>query len=961
VHQPPVQQQQQQQQQQPPQLRGKQKLKETSGPLFLTSEYYGNIYLTWYLSSDKFHYLNYKSFESLLITYPNAFIHIFIIAPQSANYYKIGKIFSKTTLQKYIKRFSSNIYFRVIHEKTRIFSSSRSLFSSSSSSNTNNSNSDNDKRKLTESESSDLISLGERKRRIPGERYWKKGINKFCESRHINNLRDKDPAAYHYHLYYLLVQLYQNGGLFIDFSWFHTKPIISGLESRLEYAGYHFKTVCSSNSTTNSFSSFQSSSKSSNKSPTSSSMTCETSTILAFSRKHPILSCVLQNFNESFNPFFLTCLFRDHISKGFFCLEHEFKECFQQLKYPNLIESDMNDLLISVNNRERRSLLQGEMNSLDKQEEKEVEEEEEEETSRVFGVVDGESRRMLTTDLYAQLEKEKQKYNEESLLALSSIKGSCYYISDQKDHIIHKLFPQDPTSSSSSCSLYPSIRYDSYLLQSSSYYQKLQEYSLLSDTRYTRIASLSFPIVWLGLSSYSGDWKIPAKNSLLDYLITQNNERIQRKIKSDTFLLDSPLVTLSSSENASFPTCHHYSILNSSSSFSSSSSMSQFASDSSLSSSLSSKISEYQSILERRSSLSCSLMFVIPGFMKAGTSYFYNSIMKHPLLVKALTGVQFKETGCYLDLISSSNGKNDLINTGFNQRNINNLLKKKGKVMNCFPFIEINDNMYYGDATVYYSTRENVPSVLYEDNPSLKVLFSLRNPIERTLSHHRFTYRYLLSQEKGNINHCLEMVLDDKDGALSRWHTLAKEILSSSSSSEKEILTKQLITSYFLGLGKQNPILYNRCGHLILYSLYFMPIYHWFSIFPKENIKLLDIHYLKPSVLSKEEKNRLLKEPPVLNQMNWTNLFIFNEEHEKNKEMEEQSQQGRDRRSLIDLSMDGISLDSNSIDNDYMLHQLNGVFRFVVICFPFVSLILFVFFLSLCVRKLVFLFLLSLL
>lgn len=44
---------------------------------------------------------------------------------------------------------------------------------------------------------------------------------------------------------------------------------------------------------------------------------------------------------------------------------------------------------------------------------------------------------------------------------------------------------------------------------------------------------------------------------------------------------------------------------------------------------------------------SCSPRFVIPGFMKAGSSYLYDLITSHPRALKALRGVAFKETGCY--------------------------------------------------------------------------------------------------------------------------------------------------------------------------------------------------------------------------------------------------------------------------------------------------------------------------
>lgn len=62
--------------------------------------------------------------------------------------------------------------------------------------------------------------------------------------------------------------------------------------------------------------------------------------------------------------------------------------------------------------------------------------------------------------------------------------------------------------------------------------------------------------------------------------------------------------------------------------------------------------------------MSCAPTFVIPGFMKAGTSFVYDALSKHPQVLTALRGVVFKETGCYLPR------------------------EVKPSRMDCFPFVE---------------------------------------------------------------------------------------------------------------------------------------------------------------------------------------------------------------------------------------------------------------------------------
>ena len=39
--------------------------------------------------------------------------------------------------------------------------------------------------------------------------------------------------------------------------------------------------------------------------------------------------------------------------------------------------------------------------------------------------------------------------------------------------------------------------------------------------------------------------------------------------------------------------------------------------------------------------------------MKAGSSYLYDALMRHPQMVRTLQGAAFKETGCYLPEVST--------------------------------------------------------------------------------------------------------------------------------------------------------------------------------------------------------------------------------------------------------------------------------------------------------------------
>merc|ERR1711968_100714 len=105
----------------------------------------------------------------------------------------------------------------------------------------------------------------------------------------------------------------------------------------------------------------------------------------------------------------------------------------------------------------------------------------------------------------------------------------------------------------------------------------------------------------------------------------------------------------------------------------------------------------------------------MPGFMKAGTTFAFSTITRHPHILNPLVGVSFKETGCYLPSEMSA--------------------RRAANRMNCFPFVRSGEKFIFGDGTTYYAGSESVPRLMHKDNPQLRALFVLRDPIQRMLSH----------------------------------------------------------------------------------------------------------------------------------------------------------------------------------------------------------------------------------
>jgi hypothetical protein len=167
------------------------------------SNYSGLIVVDWTYKSDSFSFINYKSFESLLQIYPRSEVHVHLIAPVTANYYKIGDFLSKHQLQKYIKM-GYNIHIKVLSDSLK-----------------------------QPSEAADYLSAA-----TPplGSDYWDAEMDKCCLHRRAADIARKRPLVpLHLYFYRRLLSLYENGGIYSDFAWYHIRAldVASSLGSHL--------------------------------------------------------------------------------------------------------------------------------------------------------------------------------------------------------------------------------------------------------------------------------------------------------------------------------------------------------------------------------------------------------------------------------------------------------------------------------------------------------------------------------------------------------------------------------------------------------------------------------------------------------------------------------------------------------------------------------------------------------
>lgn len=366
--------------------------------------------------------------------------------------------------------------------------------------------------------------------------------------------------------------------------------------------------------------------------------------------------------------------------------------------------------------------------------------------------------------------------------------------------------------------------------------------------------------VWLGKSALDGSWSLPSQDSILYHLIAQNDAYLSEQIASGF-----PEVT-----NVSLPHCAHYQ---------------SYPTD--------------RAAAATQSRVSCAPSFVIPGFMKAGSSFVFETLMGHPNAVRALRGSQFKETGCYLP-----------------QRMTPDLRSTR---MNCFPFVEPRDHVIFGDATVYYAQAPKAPHELWQDNPDIKVLFTLRNPISRAESHHHFDYKAYLHQGIPDMNECIALAVE-ANSLLDQWRAKAVAALEYHRQHGGRLSTatnpsfRQLIDFYDQGIKKKSSFRYFRCGNLILHSLYVLPIHRWAQVIPSANLRVVNSELLDPRPLSVAQKRRGLQQLPAL----------FNESFQH--VWPEIALRSRDR---MNASKPMKHAKLTELDKEYLAYQFNAIHQFL--------------------------------
>ena len=209
------------------------------------------------------------------------------------------------------------------------------------------------------------------------------------------------------------------------------------------------------------------------------------------------------------------------------------------------------------------------------------------------------------------------------------------------------------------------------------------------------------------------------------------------------------------------------------------------------------KITSYGTGIE---TASCAPTVVVPGFMKAASTFLFNAISAHPQVLPPLRGAQMKETYCY------------------HGSPIRKLMKRPW----CYPYIEPGENFVNSDGTVYYATNPDVPKSLKEDNPHVKVVFAVRHPVDRFYSNYKFSFDTY--GKKGPIDDLIDIgtKIDDKFGILRN--------MTQNGATPEEVINYYYNGTFYGG---------GALGVLFMHSINYPAILHYRAVLGKENVMVI--------------------------------------------------------------------------------------------------------------------------
>lgn len=234
--------------------------------------------------------------------------------------------------------------------------------------------------------------------------------------------------------------------------------------------------------------------------------------------------------------------------------------------------------------------------------------------------------------------------------------------------------------------------------------------------------------VWLGNDAASGEWRVPERGSLV--------ARLYRRHLVPLAVADTKCADWLRARNASFCDSFRNALVG--------------------------PASTPTPVEVAVAARTCSPRIFIPAAQKGASSALFDLLMTHPQTLRPLRGSHYKEPGAYTGQVYAR--------------------QRLAKRVSRFPFVRPSEGLVSVDATVTYATESWLPALRAAfDAPRARVVFALREPVDRSFSDYRFCYTpYFESQDLGwdaavlavmpLYTDCYNDSLGDPDSALDTFY-----------------------------------------------------------------------------------------------------------------------------------------------------------------------------------------------
>jgi hypothetical protein len=156
------------------------------------------------------------------------------------------------------------------------------------------------------------------------------------------------------------------------------------------------------------------------------------------------------------------------------------------------------------------------------------------------------------------------------------------------------------------------------------------------------------------------------------------------------------------------------------------------------------------------------------------------------------------------------------------------------------------------------------------ENPNLKTIIIIRDPLERFKSHHRFLYEQNLQRGLGDMNKVVEIALAP-GSRLDKIYQLALPALKDMQNNYLESQAIEQFLNATINFNRPERganMSFQRATSSIYHSLYFHPIYNWDRIHGRENVYVVEgeritMHRSAKRLANKLRQNKTLPQRPL--------------------------------------------------------------------------------------------------